>query len=61
MTGFFRGPSLITHVIALGLAEAIAVPLVVRWSGSFGVAFLTGFVLAFLYVVAALAWGTRGR
>lgn len=61
MTGYFRGPSLITHVLILGVLEAVLVTVGFRLTGSFRVAALGGLALAIVYVLAALSWATRGR
>jgi hypothetical protein len=61
MTGFFRGPSLMTHVLILGVLEALLVTAGFRLTGSFRVAVLGGLALAIVYVLLALAWASRGR
>ena len=60
MSGFFRGPSLTTHALALAIILAVIVPMLRDWLGSTSMALLLGTGLAFVYTVTALLWASRG-
>jgi len=61
MIGFLRGPSLLSHVIMLGLILAIVVPLLAQWLNSISLAFGLGVTLAFCYGIFAIILAARSR
>ena len=61
MTGFFRGPSLFSHVVILGLIMAVGVPFVAEWLDSTGLAFCLGFGFAICYAILAIIVAARKK
>ena len=55
MTGFFRGPSLLAHVIILGAIEAVVVPWVWATYQSVALMLIVGVVIGAVYALAALS------
>jgi hypothetical protein len=51
MTGFLPGPSLLSNVIIIGLINAISVPWVYSYTGSFLKAVLCGGLLTISYII----------
>ena len=60
MTGFFRGPSLMTHVFGVALVLALCAPFLRDLLGP-GKAILACLAAALCYGVAAVAWASRRR
>ena len=61
MSGFFRGPSLFSHLLILGLIVAVGVPLVAEWLGSTGLAFGLGLGFAVCYGIVAIILAARRK
>ena len=61
MSGFFRGPSLFSHLLVLGLIVAVGVPLVAEWLGSTALAFGLGLGFAVCYGIAAILLAARRK
>ena len=55
MSGFFRGPSLLTHAVVLGVIEALAIPQVYAAYKSVTIMVVVGAVIGALYALAALS------
>jgi hypothetical protein len=51
MSGFIPGPSLFTNVVIIGLINAISIPLMNSYTGSFLTAVLTGIALTLTYLI----------
>ena len=62
MSGFFAGPSFLVHILILAAANAIALPLLYRWSGSILYAFLISVGGLCLYgLLAFWFFGRKGK
>jgi small neutral amino acid transporter SnatA (MarC family) len=49
MTGFFKGPSLLVHILIAAMVNALAFPLFYRWAGSILYAFLISVCVLCMY------------
>ena len=56
MTGFFRGPSLLSHLVFLGVVLGVGIPIVAQWLNSISQALGIGVVVALFYGIFATIW-----
>jgi hypothetical protein len=54
MTGFFRGPPLLVHIVIIAVVNGFFFPFLYQWTGSILYAFLVSVALLCVYGVAAV-------
>ena len=60
MTGFFRGPPLLVHIVIIAVVNGFFLPLLYQWTGSILYAFLASVLMLCVYgMVAVLILGKR--